>query len=333
MHDGSPFHSSSGFASSAPGSVVEPAVEPMLAALSEPRRVLVTGTTGFVGRHLVDRLLARGHRVTGLSRAPAAGPAAAGVRWRRGDVARAETLRDVARDCDVVVHLAGAWESADVERLEAVHVRGTENLLNEASRWEVSRFVYVSALGANPGGPAFLRTKYEAERLVRDSALEHVILRPSVIYGPGDHFTTRLAGLLRRLPVFPVLGSGSLRLQPVSVEDVSDVLMQAVERSDVRDSVFELAGPERLKFTKIVRIVARALDLRRPVVQVPRWLAGPTLWLAGRCGLSIPIISDQMELFRDRGTLRREDNSLRTVFHIEPLPFQVAVVDYLGASP
>lgn len=329
MPDGSssPYQSDSAVPAGA-GVAVEPAPDPLLAGTAESRRVLVCGGGGFVGGHLVARLLSRGHRVRVLGRhAPERRPG--DVDWVEADVTRPETLEGCARGCDVLVHLVGIAEERGDETFERVHVQGTRNLLREAARAGVERLVYLSAVGARSGGSPFFRTKHEAETAVRESGLEYVIFRPSIIYGPGDRFTSNLAMLLRRLPVFPILGVGSLRLQPVAIEDVAEVLAQSVERDDTTGEAFELAGPERLKFAKIVRVVARTLGLRRPVVQLPRSLAGPAFWLVGRLGLPAPIAPQQLEMFREASVLTRADNALRTVFRVEPLPFREAVADYL----
>ena len=92
---------------------------------------------------------------------------------------------------------------------------------------------------------------------------------------------------------------------------------------------FEIAGPERLEFAKIVRIVARALGVRRPIVKLPRSVSAQALWLAARLGLPQPITPDQLAMFRSASVLKKRMNPLRSVFNLEPLPFRVAVRDYL----
>lgn len=322
-------YSSSPAVTSAGEALAEPAVDPLLSGRAEPKDILVTGASGFVGRHLLPRLQDRGHRVRGLCRdVPTEAPPAR-LGWWGCDIVRADRLAGAAEGCDVVVHLAGVTESGEHD-FQSVHVTGTRNVVAEAERAGVERFIHVSTVGAQEDARSdFCRTKFQAEVVVRQCGLEHVIFRPSVIYGPGDHFTTSLVLLLRRLPVFPVLGIGGMRLQPVSIEDVTDVFAQAVERADVVGRTFELAGPERLKFTKIVRIVARQLDLRRPIVQLPAPLAGLALAVMDRLGLPAPLSPEQLDLLRESAVLSRRENPLRTVFRVEPLPFRIAVADYL----
>lgn len=329
---GSPFDSQSSWShpDTEGGLATATAEDPLLQAVAPPRSVLVTGATGFVGGHLVARLLAQGHRVRGLARRPARAPSTLSVEWWEGDVTRPDTIHGAAEGCDVVVHLVGVADERQNPGFHTVHVKGTRNVIAEAKRAGCGRFIYASVAGARVGGGGFFQTKYEAEAQVRASEIEFVIFRPSVIYGPGDKFTTVLAMLLRRLPVYPVIGVGSLRLQPVSIEDVADAMGQALTRGDLANQGFELAGPERLKFAKIVRLVALALGVRRPLIHLPRRLSGPALWLVKRLGLPTPITPEQMELFRESSLLSRSDNALRTTFRIEPLPFRVAVSDYLS---
>lgn len=307
----------------------KPAEDPLLAGLERPRRILVAGASGFLGRHLVARLVGRGHTVRGLARSPDPALVRERVEWHPGDLTRPETLVGAADGQEVVVHLVGIGQERAGETFRGVHVVGTGNLVAEARRAGAERFIFVSVAGARPGGSPFFRTKYEAEKRVAGSGLSYVIFRPSIVYGPGDQFTTALALLLRRLPVFPVLAVGSLRLQPVAVEDVADALAQAAERSDLQDEIYELAGPERLKFTKIVRTVARTLDLHRPIVQFPRFLARPALRVVGWLDLPAPLSPQQLDMFREASLFTRKDNALRAVFQLEPLPFRVAVADYL----
>ncbi len=304
-----------GWRSTSASAVTEPAVDPLLDSIGSAKRVLIAGATGFVGRHLLLRLLAQGHRVRGLSRRPDPRRLPSSVEWRAADVTDAESVHGVADTCEVVVQLVGVADERGGQSFESVHVSGTCNLLREAERAGVSRFIYMSSVGARAAGSPFFRTKHAAEEAVRGSSLEHIILRPSVIYGPGDRFTTAIALLLRRLPVYPVLSVGRLRLQPVAIEDVADALAQTVSRQDLTSGTYELAGPERLKFSKIVRIVARALGLRRPVIQLPKAVSSPALWLVSRFDLPTPISAEQLELFRASS--------------VEPLPFRDAVTDYL----
>lgn len=297
-------------------------------------RVLVTGAAGFMASHLLPRLESRGHLVRAgwHGREGPGRQAAPGVEWRRLDVTIPDSLAGAASGCDVVVHLAGCRTPREGFSLEAVNVTGTRNVLVAAAAAGVQRFVYVSALGASPMGGDFYRSRFQAEDAVMSSGLEYVILRPSVVYGPGDHFVSAIVRLLRRLPAFPMLGDGTFRLQPLAVEDMVDALTQSVERPDIEGGLFELAGPDRLSFTSIVRTVGDVARCARPVVPLPDLLAGRAVSLAGKAGFDAPFTREQLDVLRWGSVLSGPDNPLRTVFRVKPLPFRDALEDYLPAD-
>lgn len=297
-------------------------------------RVLVTGGEGFLGSHLIPRLLSRGHLVRATYHDPE-GPgrrAAPGVDWRRVDVCVEAETAGLAEECDVAVHLAGLFTATDAMTLARVHGTGTRHLVWEAERAGVERFVHVSVLGARPGDPDYLGTKFDAETAVVSAAIPSVVLRPSIIYGPGDRFTSSIMAILRRMPVFPLPGGGRFRLQPLAVEDMVDALSQCVERDDLDGREFDLAGPEPLTFREIVETVAELSGARRPLLPLP---AAPMLGmirLAHRVGLPAPFSSEQLALFATGSVLSPRENPLPRVFRVKPLPFREALADYMESG-
>lgn len=309
-------------------------LDPIDAALTPSRRVLVTGASGFIAGHLLPRLASRGHRVRAMWRGKegVGRKAAPGIEWVEGDVTRSGTLAAAVFECEVVVHLAGCRAPVAGASLEQVNVTGTRNLAAAALDAGVQRFVYVSALGASPTAGPYYRSRFQAEDVVMSSGVAHVILRPAVVYGPSDHFVTSILSLLRRFPVFPMLGDGTFRLQPIAVEDLVDALTQSVERADVEGGLYELAGPDRMSFTSIVRTVGELAGLRRPVVPFPDQIAPPMTRIVRAAGLSTPFTREQLDVLRWGSVLSGTDNPLRSVFRVKPLPFRDALGDYLEAG-
>ena len=305
--------------------------QPVRLASARPLRVLVAGADGFLGSHLLPRLTGRGHlvRATWMDMDGPGRRAAPGVDWREVDLTRWKQVDGLAEGCDVVVHLAGLFSRTGGQTLAAVHGTGTRHLLAEAARAGVDRFIYVSVLGARPGADDYFGTKFDAETAVLTSHLPSVILRPSVIYGPGDRFTSTIVRLLQTLPVFPMVGRGRFEVQPLAVEDMTDALTQCVEREDLDGRQFELAGPERLEFREIVSCVAGALGLQRPKLPIPKSVG----LAAARCGrwlgMPTPFATEQFEILMSGSVLSTEVNQLLTVFFLKPLPFRDAVADYL----
>lgn len=230
-------------------------------------RIVVSGGTGFIGRHVVERLLQDGsHQIAVTSRNPESRAA-----WR----GRVEVVQAFAGDslslaraftrADVVVH-AIQFPNHPVEDpsrgrsyLE-VDGRGTEVAVRAAKAMGVRRFVYLSGAGAGQARPQpWFRAKDMAEAAIRESGLEHAILRPSWIYGPGDRSMNRFVAFCRYLPLVPVIGDGQTKVDPVYVEDVARCVAEAARREDCTGRVFELGGPERLTMDQIIRTVQAVL--------------------------------------------------------------------------
>lgn len=316
------------------GTLVEPAEDLLLAGPERPLTVLVAGAGGFVGRHLLERLASRGHRVRAVDREgePREVAPLRRVAWLAADITREEQVRGLARDCDAVVHLAGIRRETQGCTFEDVHVRGTRHLLEESVRAGTERFVFVSALGAAASADPYGRSKQRAEREVRGAGVEDVVLRPAVIVGPGDHFTGAVVRWLERFPVFPVPAAWDGTVRPTAIEDVTDALCQCVERSDLVGRTFTLAGPERLTLSEAARTVASMKGRPRAVVTVPDPVGRPVSslarWLADRAGFP----PDEWDVFRRVGRTpdpRAGAEAFRRVFQIEPMPFRAVLEDYL----
>lgn len=306
-------------------------LKPVRLDSAPPLRVLVVGADGFLGGHLLPRLAGRRHlvRATHFGAAGSRLHALGAVDWREVDLTKPDDVRGLAEGCDVAVHLAGLFSRTEGQTLAQVHGTGTRTLLAECARAGVDRFVYVSVLGARPGADDYFGTKFDAETAVLTSSIPSIILRPSVIYGPGDRFTSTIVRLLRMLPVFPMLGGGRFEVQPLAVEDMTDALTQCVERADLDDRQFELAGPERLEFRDIVACVADALGVRRPRLYLPMAMASVAARCAQVLNVPAPFAMEQLEILTSGSVLSTVENPLLRVFFVKPLPFGDAVADYL----
>lgn len=308
----------------------ETAEEPLLAAPDRSTEVLVVGASGFLGRHLLPRLLGRGHRVRAGCRsgAPAGGRAQRNLEWLPVDITSGSGLDGAVRGCEVVVHLAGG-RPGEGERARRAEVDGTRNLVEAAERADVRRIVYVSVLGSKAAVGPLAARKREAERCVREGGPAHVILRPSLVVGPDDHVVSVLARALRRGPLFVAAGRPDEGVvQPAAIEDVAEALCQAVERADVEGATHELAGPDVLTPTQVIGAVARRLSLARRVVRLPRWSGRRLAALADRTGLSAPTAVSALRAVALPEAVEGAA-ALRRVFRLEPLPFAVALDDYL----
>jgi NADH dehydrogenase len=266
------------------------------------REVLVTGGTGFVGTHVCRALIARGFLPRLLVRAGSEGRIPEDVRnacrVTPGDAADREAVEYAAQGTSAIVHLLGIIREFPERGItyERLHVAATRNVVDAARRWEIPRYVHMSALGARPGGPTgYFDSKGRAEEYVRMSGLSWTILRPSVIFGPGDQFLNELAAILRKAPIVPVPGDGSYRLQPVFIGDVAKGFTDALLRPDTEGRVFEVGGPERLSYGELLDKVAASAGRRARKVHVPLSVLRPLVRGMERFR-KFPLTTDQLEM-------------------------------------
>jgi dihydroflavonol-4-reductase len=286
-------------------------------------RILITGATGFLGREVCRRLVARGARVRALLR-PGATPESAGdaaIEWFRGDLRDTLSLTGAARDIDLVIHLAAVHRGGSLRRTDfwQVNAEGTKRLLQEASRSGVRRFVYVSTAGVlGDVGPDHLGTesdsphpcdlyeltKWRAEQAVRRIAhtdgLEAVIVRPSAVYGPGE---TRFQKLFRPLHRrrFVLIGSGHHRLHFIHVRDAAEGILAAAAAPKAVGETYLLADAAPIRMADLVRLIADILAVPAPRHRIPY---APVYALALMCeglcrplGLSPPIYRRRLRFF------------------------------------
>jgi uncharacterized protein YbjT (DUF2867 family) len=273
-------------------------------------RVLVSGGTGFVGTHVVNKLLHRGHTVAVLARdlSKTRNRYSGHVEGVSGDVLDRSSLTAAASGRDAVVHLVGIINQKGRQTFDRMHREAVAHVVAAAGAAGVRRYVHMSAMGSSEDSPSeYGRTKAAGEALVRGSGLDWTIFRPSIIFGPGDGFVSLLAPIVRWNPGFvPVIGPGTTRFQPISVYDVARVFADALEKPETIGQSYEVGGPEVFTLNQIYGEIATALGRAgKPLLHLPLWygriLASAFEWMARR-GIfgDPPLTRDQLRsLSRD----------------------------------
>jgi NADH dehydrogenase len=238
--------------------------------------ILVTGGNGFVGARLVARLVAEGERPRALVRAAATsnGWPAESVEIVTGDTTRPATLDAAVAGVATIIHTA--FVTADRKERTGVNyyatnVEGTANLVAAAKRAGVGRIIVLSGLGTVPARPgSYMQGRYLAVQEVRNSGLAYSILGPSILFGPGAAFFKGLADLIRKVPVVPMIGSGSRRFQPVYVEDVVTCLLKMAREPEQYDGKsIDIGGPDILTYARILDLLMDTLHIHKPKVPGP----------------------------------------------------------------
>jgi NADH dehydrogenase len=295
--------------------------------------ILVTGGTGFVGSHLIRRLRKDGIPVRAVVRNPdrAQSIKDLGVDVVRGDVSDKASLEKAAMGCERVVHLVGIIQETSAATFKRIHVDGTKNLLEAAKKADARHFFYQSALGTRPGAmSAYHKTKWEAEELVRASGISCTILRPSLIYGPGDQFTIRLSEMIRLSPVLPVIGSGKSRIQPIFIDDVVACIAKAVSSDCCLNEIYEIGGPEQLTYEEVTVAIAEALGVKRPTVHMPLFFMKTMARVLEAVLPKPPVTTDQLIMLQEDNVCSMRD--IRDAFGIEPVAFREGLRKFIAAK-
>ncbi len=305
--------------------------------------VLVTGATGFLGRRVVQRLLDTNHEVRAMVRRPgnesvfSTPPSEVCY----GDVRDTDALAEACRGVAEVIHLVAVIRGGS-RQFDAINRQGTANVVAAAREaGSVRRIVHLSAVGAaNVPRLRYLHSKWAGEQEVVNGGIPYVIIRPSLIFGPGDEFTNAIAALVRLLPVTPIIGSGNNRLQPIHVEDVARCVALSLSGNIRGNRTVEIGGPEQLAYNEIVGVVSHVLGRRRILVNVPLWKVRLPIALMERLTPHPPINSAMLQLITlrnvaDPDSVEREygfrPRSLAgNIDHIKTLTFGQALRSNLG---
>ena len=300
-------------------------------------KIVVVGGTGFLGRHMARALLDDGHAVTVMGRNPdvvSSIPLLRGANATRGDVTDASSLTGTLEGADALA-MAVTFPNYPMElprkglTFERYEVQGTRNLLAEAERANVGRFLYVSGAGADSkSDKSWYRAKGLAEEAIVASGIDYVIIRPSWIYGPGDKSVNRMVTMVKVSPVVPRLGVKPQRIQPLYVGDFAEAVKQAFARDDAWNKTFEIGGPEVMTMEEVIDGIAKALGKRRVQLPIPLALAK-----AGSAPLVLlpkpPMTPTGVEFVAQNGLV--DMRATTRVLGIRPVTFSEGLSKYLVA--
>lgn len=294
--------------------------------------ILVTGATGFVGRHLITALAGQSMPVRALIR-PRRGrdpsPWGESVSQIAGTVEDTEVLHRAMQGVHTVIHLASAPPWAGLRRLREVDMLGTGNVVTVARSARIGRFIILSHIGADRASAyTLMRVKGEVEETVRTSGLAYTVLRCGMVFGPDDRTVNAIAMQLKSNPfVFLMPAEGESLVHPLWIDDLVAALLNCLDNPDTVDQTLEIGGPEYLTFNQMVRTVMRVTHTPRILVPIqPYWLR-QAAWIF-RQFLPRPVFTSQ---WYDRVAESRtaDLSSMSDYFGIHPARFEDTVLTYM----
>lgn len=236
--------------------------------------ITVFGGTGFLGSRVVRHLLDRNVAVRIAARHPQRTRELFGtlpnVQPIVADVHDEQSVADAISGARGVVNAVSLFTEHDRTTFRSVHVEAARRVASVARQSGVERFVHVSGIGADAASASpYIRSRGEGELAVRSEFPDAIVIRPAVMFGPGDAFLTQIVKLLRRLPAYPLFGRGRTRLQPAYVEDVAEAVATVLERADTRGMTVECAGPHVYSYHDLLSTVADIGGIRAALFPFP----------------------------------------------------------------
>ena len=318
--------------------------------------VTVFGGSGFIGRHLIRRLVAKGAIIRVVVRDPEAAkylmtmgnvgqvvPFAANVREER-------SLEAAVNGAQAVVNLVGVLSEWGKQDFQNIHTQGAANVAKAAATAGVQNLVHISAIGANAGSASrYAQTKIAGEIAVKSEFRNAIIIRPSVVFGPDDGFFNLFAGLARFtyfLPVFgcPALprfnffqdgkafkidfyGDGGTKFQPVYVGDVAESICAAIDSENSKGQIYELGGPVVYSSVAIMKLILKYIGRKRILLPIPFWYLKIVGWLLQKFPAPLLTYDQVMQLKVDNVVSRK----VRTLadLGIKATPVEAILPKYL----
>jgi uncharacterized protein YbjT (DUF2867 family) len=280
-------------------------------------RVFVTGATGFAGPAVANAIVDAGHEVVVLERKPGAWREA-GIHCQgaiQGDVTDPDTMRRAVEGADFVVHLV-AIRQGRPKHFQRVMIGGTRNLLEGAKEAGVRRLVLMSALGVSEQTKdlvPYYNAKWTMEQEAKASGLEHVIFRPSFIFGREGGILPTFRKLTRIAPVTGIVGSGEQRIQPIWRDDVGAYFAAAIDVPEAANRTFEIGGPNVVTWNEFWQRLRTALGIRRrPTLHLPIGLMRIPATVTERLPGNIPLSRDLLKMLEAGDSVVSNDDAIRT---------------------
>ncbi len=299
------------------------------------KTVSVIGGSGFIGRALVEKLARAGARVTVLTRNT--------VRSKNlkplgdvgqitvigGDALVNDDLTLAIQSADYVVNLIGIFHPSGKQNFENAQAQLPQNIATVAQKTGIKKIIHLSAIGADLNSSSnYLRTKAEGERGLLSVAPSSTILRPSIVFGPGDGFFDRFAKMAMIAPALPLLGGGTTKFQPVFVGDVADSILYCLTHQQTDGQIYELGGPSIYSFKELLAYTLSSIGKKRGLIPVPIFAMQLPAALASILP-NPPITRDQLRMLSSDNIVNENMPDI-TSFGIIPQPIEAHVPNYLS---
>ena len=292
--------------------------------------ILVTGATGFVGSNIIKELVGQGYQARGLvhSQRNLGRLKNLSVETVAGDITDLDSLKKPFEGVQTVFSCVGIINETKSANFDSIHVLGTRNLVEMALRNKVQHFINISALGTRSNAVSrYHQSKFRAEQIIQDSGMTYTIFRPSILFGPEDDFVNRFARMLKYNPVFPLIGKGKSKLQPVYVKDLAKCVVASLKIAEARNKIFEIGGPRPMTLLEILAVVKKFKGYgRRFHPHLPYAAVFNVVKFAERFVNILPVTADQLLMLQEDNIC--DNSSVERTFGIKLTSLEEGLPQY-----
>ena len=284
------------------------------------KTITLIGGSGFLAKFCISELLKDGHKVVVVCRNP---HQAGNLRMIgpidqldicSGNITSKHSIEPFIRDSDIVINLVGIlFESIGNQTFQNCHVIGPKNIAELAKKYEIERLIHFSSIGADIYSESkYQKSKGLGEKNIIENFPNSTIIRPSIVFGPGDGFFSVQAKLVKMLPVIPLFGGGNNCFQCVYVKDLAQGLSKIISSEETKGKIFEFGGPDIMSMKEIYRLIMDTLSVKRLLLPMPLSVAATMGFFMQY--LPSPIITyDQVKLLRQDNVVSEKQNTLESI--------------------
>ncbi len=268
-------------------------------------KLFVAGGTGYIGNHVIDKLVKDGHNVRALvRRGSEAKLKNKFIEFWYGDISAPESLNRALDGCDAVIYLIGLIRESPSKGItfELAHLQGVKHIYERAKLSGVKRWIQISANGVRSDTPdGYIRTKYRAEEFIKAQDIDYTILRPSVVFGGETegtiNFVTTLKYIINLMPfVVPVIGNGTYKMQPVHIDDLTNAISMIIDKPSTFNKAYALCGPKSISYNDILDVITNMYNLKKKIkIHIPAFLVKSFAVLLKNIE-SFPVTPEQIDM-------------------------------------
>lgn len=221
--------------------------------------ILISGSSGYIGKNLKDKFKASKHNLVILEK-----------NLSIDDIAN--IIKNNKVDC--VINLVGMLKEKKNNTFESVHVELLKNLLEAGNKTHLKLFVQMSALGVGENiQTEYFKTKEEAEELIKSSSIPYTIIRPALIFGKGDKSISFFLKIMKTVHVMPVFGGGKYLVQPVHIDDITNLIMNVIDNTRYENRIIEIAGPKTYMFKEMLKALKKVTHTKSLLINLPMFIS------------------------------------------------------------